>query len=273
MSSEKQIEHHKELSELRFLDFLKERCKNSYQVIRKAPIYFADPRLEADFYLMTPEAREIRTAFWLDRIVKDMHSWKRFPSRSKYLKGYTTLERAGHPSSVYVMVPYDGSRIGICPHSSFYKSFNLAQKDFGVTRLDNDGLISWLMKATSGLKTIDDKLKFDGEPETTAQFNRILKQIDDSVKGRIAELKKKAKENETLKDEERSVLADIFGRYITSIDNYIEEKLDPENNGFSCVRVESFSKHPDAREVWVDQPCLLVKRSAYLEMYKRGAVK
>jgi len=226
--------------------------------------------------MVTPAVREVKTAFWLDRLVKDMTAWKRFPSRSKFLRGYTSAERAGDvESELYVMIPYDYARVGICPKSSFYKSFNLAQKDFGIDRMDNDGLSKWIAGLCRALTQLDPKAKFDEEvnPDTFGQFNKLIKQIDDVVsKGKDA-LKRKLKDNESINDEDRKVINDLLSRHITNTQAYINEKLDPENNGFSAIRVESFAHKPDPREVWIDSPCLLVKKSKYLEMYKRGAVK
>jgi hypothetical protein len=268
-----QVEHHRELSELKFLDMLKENCRNSYSVIRQSPIYLSDKTLKKDFLLITPEVREIKTAFWLDRMVKEMNSWKRFPSRSKFLRGYTTIDRAGDQESVYVMIPFDMTRVGICPASTFYRSFTKAQKDFDVNRLDNDGFSTWIMNVVKGLNALDSESDIStDEPETTTQFNKLLASIDKALLKKDY-LKKQLKENDTIKDEERKVVHDLLQRHITNIQNYIEEKLDPESNGFSCVRVESFARPSDVKEVWIDKPCLLVKREKYLEMHKRGDVK
>lgn len=270
---EDQIERHREISELKFLEMLKDNCRNSYSVIRQSPIYIADRDFKADFLVVTPEAREVKTAFWLDRIVKDMNSWKRFPSRSKFLKGYTTLERAGDTDKIYVMIPYDMTRIGICPSASFYRGFKKAQKDFDIPRLDNDGFTTWVMRLARGINQLDLEAEIPmDEPDTPAQFNKLLDTIEKSLSKKDM-LKKKLKENESMKDEERKVVQDLLHGHITDLQNYIEEKLDPENNGFSCIRIESFARPSEAREVWIDKPCILVKRDKYLEMHKRGAVK
>lgn len=273
LSTTAQVEHHKEISELKFLEMLKENCRNSYGVIRQSPIYLADKSFKKDFYVITPDVREIKTAFWLDRMVKEMPAWKRFPSRSKFLRGYTTIDRAGDESTVYVMIPYDMTRVGICPAASFYRSFNKAQKDFGVSRLDNDGFTNWLMRIVKAVNELDPEADIAlDEPDTPAQFTKALNLIDKSMSKKDF-LSRKLKENETLEDEEKKAISDLLKHHVTDIHKYIEEKLDPENNGFGCVRVESFTRPSDVREVWIDKPCIVVKRDKYIEMHKRGAVK
>ena len=49
--------------------------------------------------------------------------------------------------------------------------------------------------------------------------------------------------------------------------------MDPDLNGFSSVRVESFSNLPSDREVWIDDPCLLIKRNKYIELHAEGDIK
>lgn len=270
-----QPDHKKEISESKFLEILKSHCRNSYAVIRQAPIYLADSG-KSDFLVVTPAAREVKTAFWIDRLVKEMSSWKRFPSRSKFMRGYTSAERAGDiENELYVMIPYDHARIGICPKSSFYKSFQMAQKDFGIDRLDNDGLSKWVGGLCRAIQQLDPKAKFNDDvtPDSFSEFTRLIKEIDEIISKNKDALRRKLKDNDSINDEDRKVISDLLNRHITSTQSYIQEKLDPENNGFSAIRVESFSHKPDVREVWIESPCLLVKKSKYVEMYKRGAVK
>jgi len=270
--SDKPPEHKKELSELRFLDRLKEKCRNSYEVIKQCPIYVPDSG--PDFMLVTPEQREVKTSFWLDLIVKDLPSWHRYPSRSKYIRGFTSQERAGNLDEVYVLIPFDLSRIGICPKSSFYRSFVVAQKDMGVDRLDNSGLIQWVNLLVAALIDVRDEKSINKEvPKTYKQFKSLLDNLDKIISDEKNTLKKRLKESDSIKDDERLVLQDVLGRHVTTIHRYLEEKFDPETNGFTTVRAESYNRVNEDREVWVASPSLMVKKSVYLDMYKRGAVK
>ena len=268
-------EHKKFVSESKFLELLKERCRNSYNVIRRSPIYVSE-KSDEDFIIVTPEKKEVKTSFWLDRMVQSMNAWKRFPSRKAYIRGFTSEDRADKlEGNVYVLIPYDHARVGICPKASFYRSFLVALKDLDLDRLDNDGLSRWVSGLTKSIKVLEPKAKFkeDVTPDTYAELMKVLKEIDSVVASKKDVLKKKLKEDDTINDEDRKLLKDLLQNHITDILSYLEGKLDPENNDFRAVRIESFSSPSDIREVWVDSPSLLVKLSTYKELYKRGVVK
>jgi hypothetical protein len=76
-----------------------------------------------------------------------------------------------------------------------------------------------------------------------------------------------------LEDTTRKVVNDLLTRHVTNIDAYIQEKLDPESNGFHNMRIESMNKFTEDREIWVSDPCLLIQRSKYIDMHGRGLVE
>jgi hypothetical protein len=74
-------------------------------------------------------------------------------------------------------------------------------------------------------------------------------------------------------DEEVKILSDLLERHIADIDRYLDEKLEPEANGFSCVKIESFHNAHGERAVWTSSKCLLIKRSRYIELSKKEIIK
>lgn len=265
-------EHRKEISELKFLEILKEKALNSHGVIKLTPIFREDKG--SDFMLVSPREKESKSSFWIDKIIKDMRSWSRFPDRSRCLKGYTSIDRlGGDESDHYVIIPLDRSRVGVCPSSSFYKSFKSLKK-IGIERVDNDSLSSWLNLLSNGLATINPDLNIKiTEVESLTQFRSALSKIDSEIKGKIESLKKKSRESDEINDDEKIVVDDLLSRYVTSCERYLEEKFDPETNEFSTLKIESFSNVKSEREVWIEDSCLLIRRNRYIELYKRGSIK
>ena len=268
---EKEAEHRKELSELKFLEMLRERARNSHTVMKKVPIFREDHG--PDFMLVTPAEKETRSAFWVDKFVKEMQAWKRFPSRTHFLKGYTSIEHlAGVDEDHYVVIPLDRSRVGVCPGSSFYRSFSQAES-MGLTRVDNDGLATWIQEVFKGISNIYPDAKLDVRtPGTFAEFKKMLKEVDRELKGNQSKFKKLLRDHE-IPDSEKLVLNDLLDRHVTSTETYLAEKLDPDQNKFGAVHVESLSASADDREVWVSDPCLLIRRSKYIELHKKGTIK
>jgi len=265
-----EAEHKKVVTELKFLEILKEQARNSYKVVKRSPIFVKDTG--SPFYVVDPAVKELKSSFWIDRLTWTLNNWGRYPSRKKCLKGYTSLGRIDAPDEeIYVLIPLDKARVGICSSGSFYKSFKVAQKDLGIDRMDNERMANWVDNIAKGVSELNEKHKIK-KPETYAEFTRAVVHISEALKGKIEKLKRKLKDNEHISDEVRSVMSDLLNRHVTNVHDYLAEKLDPEDNGFDATRIESFNKLPDEREVWIAEKCLLVQRSKYLEMFKRGAV-
>lgn len=265
-------EHRKELSELKFLEMLKERARNSHTVMKKMPIFKEDNG--PDFMLVTPSEKDTRSAFWIDRMIKDMQPWSRYPSRTRFIKGYTSIERLGGiDEDHYVVIPLDRSRVGICPNASFYRSFKLAE-NMGLTRVDNDGLATWIEQIFKAISDLMPEAKLQVRiPRTFSEFKKMLKEADKEIKGNQSKLKKLLKDSDDLPDAEKLVLTDLLDRHVTSCETYLAEKFDPDQNKFGSVRIESLSASAEDREVWVSDPCLLIRRSKYIELHEKGTIK
>lgn len=270
---DKQPEHRKQLSELKFLEMLKEKARNSHNVMKHMPIFREDHG--PDFMLVTPAEKETRSAFWIDKLIKTINTWTRFPSRTRCLKGYTSIERVGGvDADHYVVIPLDRARVGVCPADSFYRSFKGAKTGMNISRVDNDGLAQWAETITKSISNVYPEAKLTVRiPETYSDFLKILKEIDKELKENKSKIKNLLKSNENLADDEKTVLTDLLDRHVTTCETYLSEKLDPDHNKFSSSQVESLSAVGDDREVWISDPCLLIKRSKYIEMHEQGTIK
>ena len=268
---DQQPEHRKELSELKFLEMLKERARNSHNVMKQMPIFREDHG--PDFMLVTPS--ETRSSFWIDKMIKEMQGWSRFPSRTRCIRGYTSVDRlGGSDKEHYVVIPMDRARVGICPTDSFYRSFKHVESGMGVSRVDNDGLGVWIEQVTKGISDLYPEAKLTvRSPESYAEFKKMLKEVDKELAENKAKLKKLLKDTENLADAEKLVLTDLLNRHVTSCETYLAEKLDPDQNKFGSVRIESLSAAGDDREVWIADQCLLIKRSKYIELHEKGTIK
>jgi len=263
-------EHRRELSEGKFLETLREKAKNSHVVAQQAPFFRQDSGPE--MMLVTPSHREERSSFWVDKFIKEIPAWGKFPSRARFIKGYTQFDRTFGGDDVYVIIPLDSSRVGICPGPSFYRSFTDFEKSLGFDRVDNQTLIDWVTELQSALAQLTDVKVKKFEPTTFSQFKKALAQLDEIIGDKRELLKRQLSESDALSDAQAKFLKDLLSRHVTTAERYLEEKLDPDVNGFSAVRIESFSKTAGDHEIWIDSPSLLVKRTKYIEMHKRGAL-
>lgn len=262
------------LTEREFLEQLKSKAANSHRIIKMHPIF--TEASGGDFLLVGKTGRPESSPFWIDRLTNEQSQWKRYPKHGGSLRGYTDFQRYAHGEEVYVIIPLDGSVIGVCPKSSFYKSFGVVEKALGMTKLDNSGFTEWLQLLAKGINELGElEKKLDvTEAETYAEFKKQLKLIDKTFVEAKANIVKNLKKGEKKVDDNvHHCLTDLISRHVTHVERYLEEKLDPEENGFVATRIESFSKIDNEREIWTDQPCLLVKRSAYVRLHKSGDIK
>lgn len=267
-----QPEHRQELSESKFLELLKGKAKNSHRVAMHIPFFRKDAG--PDMMLVTPEQKEERSSFWIDKMIKEIPAWNKMPSRSRFIKAYTNFKRASEETNeddVYVMIPFDSTRVGIAPGTSFYRSFKDLEKSLGFDRVDNKTFTDWLENVQEGLAQITDSKIKKHEPTTYTQFKKALIQIDEILNKDRKVLEKNLSTGESLTDKQAKILKDLLARHIVNTERYLAEKLDPEANGFHITRIESLSVVGD-HEIWIDKPCLLIKRSVYIEMNKRGVL-
>lgn len=265
------VEYKKELSELKFLENLHDHCKNSYSVIKNSPLYIQLETKE-DFFIIRPKEKVEKSPFWIDKLIESLNNWKTFPDRKRCVKCYNSLDRVGNIKEAFVVIPFDNSRIGICSSDSFYRSFKEFKK-YGIERVDNTGISNWFSLICSAIKAIDPELKIKCDIDSFPELKALMNSIDDVLKDNKSSLLNKLKTTETLSDEETIVIRDLLSRHITTVEKYLDEKLDPQINGFSTVRIDSLAKSKDDKELWTESPCLLIRRDAYIEMHKRGAVK
>lgn len=261
-------EHRKDLSEGKFLEILKGKAKNAHHIAKQMPFFRQDKG--ADFMLVSPELREERSSFWVDKLIKDIPAWSKMPSRSRFIKAYTQYNRTFGGDDVYVLIPLDGTRIGIAPEASFYRSFKDMEKSIGFDKVDNKSFADWLQNVQEGLAQITDTPVKKIEPATFGQFKKGLDQIDKILQQDRRVLEKNLSHGEALSADQAKIIKDLLSRHVTSTERYLAEKLEPEANGFHSVRIESFTKGTGDHEIWIDKPCLLIKRTAYIELNKKG---
>lgn len=253
----------RELSEHKFKELLTSHTRNTHDAVKRVPI-FTDLQFKHRLALITPSAKEAKTPFWLDKIVQSFGSWGRFPSRRNFLRAYTSMDKVGDETTV--IIPFDGAKLGICGGSTFYKSFD-AVKALGFDKLDNDTLSQWMTTVATGLnKVLKTEIATD-EIQSMGAFTKYLQTLTNAI-DRL-KLQRELGKADDITDAEHTVLRDILRRYTTSMDLYMREKLDPDQNGFILTRAENILKHSGDHEVWLDQPCLAIRRRDYIELLSK----
>jgi hypothetical protein len=265
----------KKLSEDDFIDTLKTKTRNAYKIAIHSPIFFEDDEFEGDFGIINPDKKDTKSGFWIDKLTAQFSSWSRFPKRLRCLRGYTDIEKVGGESSdkALIMIPFDGSKIGVAKDESFYRSFKHAKSTFGSQRLDNTTLKEWFDTLVEAIKAALDgsKIKFPNTPTEWSEFSSAIESLEAIIGKHKPELQAAVRKEDKLEKKLRLELKMVLERHITDLNRYLEEKLDPEQNSFALTRIESFNA-VGPHEVWTDSPCLIVRRKTYVELYNKGSL-
>jgi len=151
--------------------------------------------------------------------------WKNYPKRSQSIICSTSPEYAKSYGSVYMVYPFDGSKIGVCPRGDIWYSF---LKSLGTTlHMFNDDL--------------EDLVRLNNIKLSETNPNLFKKQLQ-SLARRGGTYRSKVI-NKWLSNKKLDLL------------DLIEKAFDPKKNGFKLVKAGS--EIPKNREVWTDGKCIL----------------
>ncbi len=123
----------KELSKEDFLELLSNNCTQYsfdntqiYRGVRSGRSIYSDRGGKGDFLYMNPVGKK-RLSIENENIhtfcMDNLPVWKEYPKRSESLIGITSLEGSKMYGEVYVVIPFDNSKIGVCPSYSIWSSF------------------------------------------------------------------------------------------------------------------------------------------------------
>lgn len=254
------------ISELKFLDLLKDSARNSHNLAKKSPL-FKTFKSSADYLLLNPTVSTKRPKFFIESLIADLPSWSRYPGRNTSTVAYSSRELANDrgDGSLYVVIPFDRVRLAVTSDVTFTRSFKRAANSLQLPKLDNEGLIGWLDSIAKVCKELKLNVAYQ-EPSTYKEVKSILASFEQISNKHV----KAAKE---LPDADLGTqrFIEVASRN-GSIMSYLNELFDPENNDYSLMTPES-SFIPTNREVWVGGKAIAIKQARYQELHDTGNIK
>jgi len=164
--------------------------------------------------------------------------WKKYPKRSESIICTTDFTYATeYGSKVYVVLPYDGAKIGVCPDEDYWDSFT----NVDVPNMDSFNNQLGLLFEQVHIPFDDSSYK--GIKLGFKMFDAIIKNGRESI--------------DSLLKDGYSIL-DGYTDYNNML-LHIQELLHPDNNNFILSKVGQ--KLPKNREVWTDSESVLISDS------------
>jgi hypothetical protein len=235
-----------EISKEDFKDFLQTYCKQFLSVVKgidfrqhnewsgsKKLLYRKFKSNHGNYLLVNPkESKHRRISPWSDTnwhnlLISNLDSWKDYPRRNKSMISSGWSRALGHNGSdMYLVIPFDTTKIGVCSGSEFWESFN-------TWRNERDYINDWCRK-----------LIYNLTKETGQHFVN-----DDNWEDLLPYLNRKYNTK-------------FYGDYDknkTLMDN-LNISLDPKKNGFELDNFSKVSKllEKNCRECWFEDESILV---------------
>lgn len=257
--------HETPVSELKFLELLKEKTKNGHTQAKSSPL-FKCIKTKTDFAILNPNAITRRSKSIVENLIGDLPSWKTYPNHSKSIITYSNRELASEKNDgeLYVIIPYDGVRMTVASDIKLSDSFDYAITKLQISDMSNDSLLTWF----ESLFWVAQKMGLDVEYSEPTKYSDIKKLLDQLQVIKPDTIKKAKEINGAGVEVQRYI---DFANRRGGVLSFFDEVLNPDTNHFKLLSSYSGSI-PQSKEIWVGGKSLAIKQSTYQELYNRGVI-
>lgn len=177
--------------------------------------------------------------------------WSKYPKRHQSMIGTTTYDSA-YAGGKYLVLPYNGSYIGVCPRDDFWPSFSNTNPTSDLNDF-NIGLIDFIGDVIG-----DHKIRY---AKSLQDFLNVVREFD-----KVWPTKDEyAYQHGVFSHEGKQVIFD-FVRSKTTMEKYLDIILDPDENDFALVKAGDDLPREE-RELWTDGESILVDARWLIENY------
>lgn len=241
----------KELTERSAHDTIKLKCMDA---LKGQQIFRGNINLVADYYITDPSQYDARISPYASTnsynlLLSNLPSWSKYPKRNKSLVCTTDFKTAceGYgKGSAYVVLPFDGSDIGVCPTSDIWDSFTKVIGDYFLNHVNHI------------IFDLAEMVGFGGRIFSYGNLVAIFNKVDGIHRD-------DASQNIEIFSKRVFDFLDNVGYFKndkTPLIDCVNKAMSPENNGFKLVRAGSNTLSTN-KEVWTDGPCVLVQNEVY----------
>jgi len=269
--------------------FKKHHSSAMSQVIKGNFIYRGLRRSNSKFLYVRPsqvERQSKNTKNIYTALMDILPSWQGWPRRSRsvicsdsseYASGYLgEREKNTYSTSklgaLYIVLPKNGSKIGVCPDQDIWDSFVNIQERWNADNMHMfnqsfDDILQRAYDLVIGDRYNKEIGELNGEGmdfflnhiEGIISKNTLKKLMNDYDYGRNAEI--------------GDMLEYKFGKNISWIE-YFDDLMNPDKNNFKLQPIESYNPREvdstrDMHEVWTESDCLFVRMSNFNANYTR----
>lgn len=225
-----------ELSVQEMLKHLKDQARRSHDAAKRSPL-FACFNKAPDYFELDPTTWTC--PFIIDQALADLKMSTRATACAHCFSNAALAERE-QKGELYIILPFDHSRVWIAPTKDYHLSFKHAMTTLRITTTSNSAL--------------QEAFAFLGEFNTWKQLKALLNDPD----------------IENLKGDDNAARIAAFKKAPTGL-AFFKTLFELEANDFTSL-LSSISP-PPKREAWVEGSALAILATRYDALYKQGLVK
>ncbi len=244
---------------------LKIKCSESLDLLARGKgIYFATTHAQDKVMLVRASQHEYEEGKYqlLHEMLDMCPEWKFFPKRSISTICSTSKRPAQSGSTVYVVLPVNGSKVGVCSDATYGESFNRLEKAFGIRNvIEFEREFKLILNLTEQFvndKDFPDQSDIKEIQRVCAMFDNIMK----TFKG-LHDFKTMLRTVSDINVDEwlRPMKEGLFMR--------IMDALDPDLNGFDVARISELDGYKN-REIWFTNDCYMIEKRTFDELLDSG---
>ena len=239
------------------------RCSEALtQAMQGNRLHFASEHTQ-EFAILRPEPLvyddEDKKYQILNTFIDDSKQWSKFPKRHSSIVCSTSKQPANRKHTVYVVLPFNGAKLAMCPDDDFFTSFNHMEQQFGVKdAYEFEQRLRQLFIAINEFVHDSKEIETDAEniKKYCAMFDNIMKAVRGSYEFKLFY--------------EEST-GDTFSRWqkIANLYEAISETIDPEINDFEVIKISELNSRKN-HEVWFSTECYIVEQKVFESMIDSG---
>jgi hypothetical protein len=226
-----------------------ELLNTEYSISKKSNvnIYRGVDGIDDDFLFVDPSKylrKSANTDNYYTLLIDNTSSWKKYPKRSKSIICSTDKVYASTYGTLYKVYPINNAKIGVCYTNDIWSATSINNN---TTFYDLNTLLNVILKGFYKYNKDDDY----------NMLIKYLKKVDDDYE-KISELLNELRFKFT-----------IFDMYLNSDEqfkDFVENIMNPNKCGFELKKAGDYL--PTKREVWIGEPCVLVKESEQNLIYE-----
>lgn len=212
-------------------------CGQAILAARNGNQVFKGMEDDGEFFEVDPKLygrRSANTRNYYTTLFDNLESWKGYPKRSRSLICTTSSHIASGYGSVFLVIPFDGARFGVCPRNDIWSSFSKLV-------LSLDSFCDYFYSFGINEDSFEDMLE--------GIVNNRQEMIDKS------DIAWQTRNSEGLRQIIQSAVD------VTSLKRELNKILGPRTNGFELASIGNL---PSGREVWTDSKSYLIRNGSLL---------